>query len=355
MVRIVPRQDHDGLLTFAEGIETAREAFLEYAEHPEYNETRHRIHATESSVRVTVHQAVCPRVGGAGLMTHVERPESGENYQKYAMRAPPVHVLHDSQTGEQLAIFLGELGAAEIPPIGVIGFRTACTSAVGLDALAPADATDFGILGSGGQARNHLVAFDQIRDVDTVRVYSPTEANREAFADEMRAYVDAEIEAVTGPEGVIDGADVVLAATDASSPVFDGGLLEPGQTVISIVGSNIQLVDTGHAPSPRREIDDLTLDRADVVAVNSVEQAREYRQADLVSPVEAGMITWDDVIPLRDIVAGAHPGRASADDIVVYKNNAGEGIVDVALATRTWERVEERSLGVEMSLYSPRE
>jgi alanine dehydrogenase len=287
-------------------------------------------------------------------MTHVERPEAGPEQQKYAMRAPPVFVLHDSETGEPLALLLGELGAAEIPPMGVNGFRTACTSAVGLDELAPPDATEFGILGSGAQARNHLVAFDHVRDVESVRVYSPTEAHREAFAAEMTDYTGADIAAVPGPEAVVERADVVLAATDASSPVFDGNLLEPGQTVISIVGSNIELVDTGHAPSPRREVDNATMERADLIAVNSVEQAREYRQADLVEPIEAGCTDWETVQPLRDVVGGNHPGRQSADDVVVYKNNAGEGIIDVALATRVWEHVEAESCGVELDVYDPR-
>lgn len=354
MVRVIPRQEHDGLLTYEEGIDAVREAFVEYSEHPEYNETRHRIHAGPSGVRVTVHQAVSPALGGAGLMTHTEKPNSTESQQKYEVRADPVHVLHDCDSGELLGLFVGELGAEEIPPIGVIAFRTACTSAVGMDAVAKADASDIGILGSGGQARNHLVAFDQLRDLETARVYSPTEAHREAFAEEMEEIVSPSIEAVDGPEAVIDGADIVLAATDASSPVFDGELLEPGQTVVSIVGSNVQLVESGYAPSRRREVDDTTVERADLLATNSVEQAIEYEQGDFYLPEQRGLIEWDDLVPIRDIVAGAHPGRESDDQIILYKNNCGEGIADVALATRTWEEVVEQDLGTDIDVFDPR-
>lgn len=354
MVRVVPRQDHDGLLTYEAGIEAVREAFVEYSEHPEYNETRHRVHAGPSGVRVTAHQAVSPALGGAGLMTHTEKPESTESQQKYELRADPVHVLHDCETGELLALFVGELGAAEVPPTGVIAFRTACTSAVGLDAVAREDATDIGILGSGGQARNHLVAFDQVRELDTARVYSPTTAHRQAFADEMEALVAPTIEAVDGPAEVIAGADIVLAATDASSPVFDGELLEPGQTVVSIVGSNVQLVESGHAPSRRREVDDTTVGRADLLTTNSVEQAIEYEQGDFYLPEQRGIIDWDELVPIRDIVAGVHPGRESDEQIVLYKNNCGEGIADIALATRTWEAVVDRDLGTVIDVFDPR-
>lgn len=355
MVRVIPRQEHDGVLTYSEGVEAVREAFTEYSEHPEYNETRHRIHAGPSGVRVTVHQAVTPALGGAGLMTHTEKPTSTESQQKYEVRADPVHVVHDCDSGELLGVFIGELGAEEIPPIGVIAFRTACTSAVGMDALARADASDIGILGSGGQARNHLVAFDQLRELDTARVYSPTREHRNEFADEMESLVNPSIRAVDGPEAVIEGADIVLAATDASSPVFDGELLEPGQTVVSIVGSNVQLVESGHAPSRRREVDDTTVDRADLLTANSVEQAIEYEQGDFYLPEKRGLIEWDDIVPVRDVVAGAHPGRESGEEIVLYKNNCGEGIADVALATRTWAEVLERDLGTEMDVFDPRE
>lgn len=64
MVRIIPRQEHDGLLAYEQGIDAVREAFVEHSEHPEYNETRHRIHAGPSGVRVTAHQAVTPALGG---------------------------------------------------------------------------------------------------------------------------------------------------------------------------------------------------------------------------------------------------------------------------------------------------
>lgn len=354
MVRIVPRQEHDGLLSYSDGIETVRDALEEHAAHPEYNETRHRVH-TVGGVRVTVHQAVCPGIGGAGLMAHTEKAISDDVRQKYETKAHPVHVVHDADEGALRGVLLGELAPKELPNEGSVApFRTACTSAVGVDALANPDATDLGVFGSGQQARNHLVAFSQVRDVGTVRVYSPTVAHREAFADEMTEYVDADIRAVDEPAAVIEGADVVLAATDASSPVFDGELLEPGQTVVSIVGSNIELVESGNAPKPRREIDDATVGRADVVVTNSVEQARAYRQADFVEPVEAGVLAWEDLRTLRGVVAGTDRGRRSADEIVLYKNNAGQGIADVALATRTLEAATTADLGTELDVFNPR-
>lgn len=354
MVYVIPQQTHDGTLSFAEGIDIVREAFKEYGENPHYNETRHRIH-TESGVRTSIHGGAVPSVGGTGLLTHTSTPESTEDCQERGNRAHSVYVVNDTEDGDLLAVLLGELGSAELRPQGSNAFRTACTSAVGLQDLKPENATALGIFGSGSQARNHLVAFNRVLDhLTSVTVYSPTKEHRESFAAEMTAHVDVDIQAVSTPGEVVSGSDVVLCATSASSPVFDGDRLEPGQTVISIVGSNVQLVESGYAPSRRREVDDTTVACADTVVANSVEQARIAEQGDLYLPVREGILKWDDVVPLRDIVTGTTTGRRSDDEIVLYKNNTGEGIADVALATRIYERIVEQDRAIDLPVYDPR-
>lgn len=54
------------------------------------------------------------------------------------------------------------------------------------------------------------------------------------------------------------------------------------------------------------------------------------------------------------MVVGNQSGRTDDDQIVLYKNNCGEGIADVALATRTWEQVRRRDLGTEIESFDPR-
>ena len=55
------------------------------------------------------------------------------------------------------------------------------------------DACDVGIFGSGGMARSYLEAFYEVRKLRRVRVYSPTQANREKFAREMTGKLDIEV------------------------------------------------------------------------------------------------------------------------------------------------------------------
>jgi len=57
----------------------------------------------------------------------------------------------------------------------------------------------------------------------------------------MSRELGIDVRPVASPREAVRGVDVILAATNASVPVFDGNWLEPGQHVTSIVGSNARL------------------------------------------------------------------------------------------------------------------
>src|SRR6185436_8383786 len=125
----------------------------------------------------------------------------------------------------------------------VVAMPTACASMIGTDLLARKECLSAGVFGAGDQARYHVLALGCIRPMlKTVRVYSPTAATREAFAHEMSRVMGIEVRAVDNPQAVIDGADIILCATNSNVPVFDGNWLMPGQHVTSIVSSNIGLL-----------------------------------------------------------------------------------------------------------------
>lgn len=356
-VRIVPQQDHDGLMTFAEGLEAVYEGYRDRATYQTLlvDEPRHRLIDPETGTRISNHFGFAPTVGVGGAKLHAQQPQSDTERQVYEREGKPARVVYDSETAELRAIILGEMSGAEFPSKGVVAFPTALEMAAGTDTLAREDASVLGIFGSGRQAKNNLVAHDRIRELEEVRVYSPTREHRETFAEEMRDVVEADVEVVDGAEPVIAGADMLLCATNASSPVFDGDLLEPGQHVTSIVGSDIELTQAGQAPRLRRELDDRTIERADLYVANSVQQAENNKQGDFVYPILAGALTWDDVVDLPAIIGGQHPGRERDDQITVYKQNSIQGVTLMALAGRLLERVEAEGLGTTVDVYDPRD
>jgi ornithine cyclodeaminase/alanine dehydrogenase len=89
-----------------------------------------------------------------------------------------------------------------------------------------------------------------------------------------------------------------------------------------------------------RELDNVVLERASLVCCDWLEQAR-LESADLIEPVETGVLDWLEVHELHEVVGGELPGRQSPDDIVVFKSN-GIAAWDIAAAARVVELAQAR-------------
>jgi ornithine cyclodeaminase/alanine dehydrogenase-like protein (mu-crystallin family) len=115
--------------------------------------------------------------------------------------------------------------------------------------------------------------------------------------------------------------------------------------VTTIVGSNVGLVKGGFTQAKRREIDDTTLRRSNVLGIVSIQQAVQDEQADIYDPVQRGVIRWEQLIEIGAILAGDKEGRTKAEQITFYKNNAGQGVADVALGAAVLEKIKARNQG----------
>jgi alanine dehydrogenase len=339
-----------GIVTMAEAVEAVRLGFRGWGENPELNAPRRRIHIP-TGVRVSVHQGGVPAANATGLMTHCEWVKPMAEEQVYPRLNHPVIVLYDSAEGELKGIIVGEITCAELPSnIAVTGLRTAATSAVGTDLLARPDASSLGIFGAGGQAKNHLLALMQVRKLKNVKVYSRNPENRKKFADEMGPVSDLDITPVSSAQEALRDVDIVLTATNSSVPVFDGNWLQAGQHVTTIVGSNVGLVKGGFASVKRREIDDATLARSHVHGIVSIQQTIQDEQADIYDPVHRGVIKWEQLIEIGDILAGKKEGRTQADQITFFKNNAGQGVADVALGAKVLQNIQRKNAGQKLNI-----
>lgn len=337
-----------GLLSMREAIDAVELGFAEWGKNRELNQPRMRVHAP-SGVRVSVHQGACPAAGMTGLAALGILIRQTRETQKAQRHGDPAYVLFDAESGDLACIIVGELTPAEMPDFLVGGgFRTAAASAVGTKTLARADAKTLGLFGGGAQARYHLLAFAAIRDIQRVKMFRRDEEQRKAFAKEMSAVLNVDVIPAKSPQEVVDGSDIILAATNASVPVFEGAWLRPGQHVTSIVGSNIGLVRSGQRKEKRRELDDAAIGRMDVIVAASRAQALQDQQGDLFDPIQGGVICVDDIRDISDVLVGATPGRTSAEQVTLFKNNAGQGICDVAIGAKIFARARERGLGVEL-------
>jgi ornithine cyclodeaminase/alanine dehydrogenase-like protein (mu-crystallin family) len=231
----------------------------------------------------------------------------------------------------------------ELKPVAILHdgyiqvYRVACTSALGTRLLARENAGDVALLGSAGQAWAHLEALAAVQTLKRVRVYSPTPEHRETFAARARGELGLPVEAAASACDAIAGADIVIAATNTSAPIVEGKWLSAGAHVVSIV--------SGDQRMRRRELDDEVLRRAATVIVHSKAHAIEQEQGDLAGPVAAGILSWEGMYDLSELVAGEAPGRSRPDEITVFKNNVGLGLQFAAVASSIYEQAKRLELG----------
>jgi ornithine cyclodeaminase/alanine dehydrogenase-like protein (mu-crystallin family) len=338
--------DHRGILTMSEAVDAMLEAFRNWAKDPLVAELRRRTH-TPKNVRITLHQGAAPAYGTTGIMTHAELVRIFGDKQKYPRRGRPVLVLYDSDTAALKLILIGEMHPKELPNANsVVAMPTACASMVGTDLLARKDCAVAGIFGAGDQARLHLLALTCIRkSIKRVRVFSPTRENREKFAVEMSAVLGIDVAAAQSPAEVIDGADVIVCATNSNVPVFDGDWLVPGQHVTSIVSSNVGLLKRGHVKQMRREIDDRTLERADILMTNvwgqeELDKTAVFWEASLDRPLIARKI-----VDAGQVIRGEKRGRTHDSQITYFKNCAFWGIGAAAIGGLIYDKLSQQHKG----------
>ncbi|MFC7141290.1 ornithine cyclodeaminase family protein [Halosimplex aquaticum] len=310
--------DVTGLATPAEYVDAVREGYRQRGEGAPAR-PRTRLFGGDPPGMLTGYTAMLPETGAMGGYMYTGGFGSGD--------AHFVLPLFDADSGAPLAVFDG----ASLNP-----FKTGATGAVGIDALAREDATDLALIGSGAQARGQLRAAVTVRDFETVRVFSPTREHREAFADEMDGEVDPAVRAVESSDAAVDGADVVITATNASEPVFDGDALADGAHVTCM----------GQYDPEKREVDAETVARAKYVP--DLRERVERDAGAYLLAREEGAIGDDHVhAELGEVVAGVEPGREAADEVTLF-DSGGTAIETVAAAHMCYEQAREAGLGREI-------
>ncbi len=237
---------------------------------------------------------------------------------------------------------------------------------IGVKYLSREDSHVVGMLGSGGMARTFLEAFMCVRDIRQCRVYSPTAANREQYAEEMSRKLGIEVIAVDNPRDAVRGCDILSSCTDSMQPVYDADWIEAGMHVTNL---------------GRREMPDAAAGRFDVVirqgtAGLQMKQTERFQAERGLSPAAfiGGTPEQMQRIPARNpqpgfggddpefndrgrgsskpdfaaLVSGKVPGRTSAGQITFYRNVGNQGLQFSAVAQVVYRKAMAQGLGREI-------
>lgn len=225
------------------------------------------------------------------------------NPERGLPRIQALFVLYDHQTLRPVALVDGT---------ALTTLRTPAVSAVAVRHLATPAAVRVVLFGAGPQAWGHAHALAAVRPVRSVTVVGRDPRRAAALAGRLSA---EGIAADTGSVAEVAEADVVVCATTAREPLFDGHLL-PEHACVVAVGS--------HEPHAR-ELDETVFARAGRVVVETAEVALA-EAGDVVAAVAAGAVAAEDLLGLSDAVR-LRPGTG----ISVFKS-VGMGWQDLVVA-----------------------
>ena len=214
--------------------------------------------------------------------------------------------------------------------------RTGAASGVATRYMARADASRLGCFGTGDQAETQILAVAAVRKLESIHVYGRDPQKRRVFAEKMSGLLGMDVRPVESPDAAVKGRDIIITMTNASTPVFDGKLIEPG-THINAAGANLRT---------NRELDEIAVTRAGMIAADDVEGAK-LECGDLDWPIQRGLLAWEKVYELAPIVAGRMAGRRSEDEITLFESQ-GIAIEDTAAGQLIYERAIERGIGTRL-------
>jgi L-arginine dehydrogenase len=225
-------------------------------------------------------------------------------------------LLMSMQTGQPLLLCdAGELTTA----------RTAATTVVAFDALAPLNATRLAIIGSGKVAQAHLHYAKNLRDWQSISLYSPSLCE-DAQTVSLLKNIEPRLNIVDSREAAVQDADVIMLCTSSAGPVIDPSSLSKPALITSI---------STNAP------------RAHEVPPQSLNDMQVFCDCRLTTPGSAGEMLiageqhgWDKnaiVGDLADLLSDKV--QRPAYDRHVFFRSIGLGLEDIALANAIYRQL----------------
>lgn len=347
MTLILSNNDVEQLLTMPECIAALEESYRELAEGRGLSRTRSdcltpTTYDEDAHYSLKSMDGVIPKLGIGAVRINsdiITMPKIGNAVRREKIPAAPndryvgLVLLFSTHNGEPLAIL----------PDGIMQrFRVGATSGLGVKYLSRKNSKTIGIIGSGGQAGTQLMAACAVRDIQTIRCFSPNRERREAFCKKMSDILKIDVQPVDQPETAFKGADIALCATSSEDAVFFKQWLEPGMHVGSI-------------RNPEVEMDAIRLMDRTLIHTRGTKPITEVsvdiRHDESVSErksAKPGDVDIKQFPTIAEVIAGQAQGRQDDKEITFFLNNLGLGYQFAAAGSVVLKNAKGRGLGHEL-------
>jgi alanine dehydrogenase len=256
-----------------------------------------------------------------------------------------------------ILLFSTETGA----PLAMINdgalqhFRVGGGAGLGAKYLSRSNSKVVGLLGAGGMAKAYLQAFTKVRAIEQARVYSPTVANRQSFAQEMSRALGIEVLPVETAEDALRGADIVASCTDSMEPTIRAEWLKPGMHVTNVGPYEIDQtclarfdlkVRQGEAGSGSEALRETSRLRREVGQSPLAYVAGTEEEMRRLPPRPPGRVGFGGAFPhVAELITGSCAGRTSPEQITFYHNFGNQGLQFACIGGMVFERARQQGLG----------
>lgn len=317
MALLIREAEVNELISMSDATDAVEEGFRQLGVGIAFNNPRSRVKLGGEIMHVL--PAALPEMDALGL----------KSYTAFRSGIRFLVLLYSAKTGELKALIqaqrLGEL-------------RTGGAASVAIKHMARTQTPRGALFGAGVMGKAMLEGMFNARSFEQVSVVDVNAERLNTFCAEMSDRHAANIVPARSADEAIEDAQVVVTMTTSKEPVFDGKRLASGATVVA-AGSNLL---------QKREVDSTVIRRSARIVVESIEQSA-LEAGDLFVPIDSGHLHWNQVHELSEVVLGSYPGRASDDEINLFKS-VGLGLQDMAVAARIYDAAVAAGAGMEVDI-----
>jgi len=307
-------------VTMAEIIELLKIAFKEKGKHQTEMPPKPGIHPGGGDNFIHAMPAYIPSMKAAGIKWVSGFPD---NLKRGVPYINGLLILNDAETGLPISV---------MDCVWLTGMRTGAATALSARYLARSNSSIVGILGCGVQGRTNFEALNVLFPLQTVKAFDADKKAARAYAKEIQARFDVDVEIVETPEAAVSGSDIIVTA----GPI----LKKPHATIQArwmSEGAFASLVDFDsywHADAMKESAKFCTDDTPQMLHYKTL----GYFQ-------ETPSIHAD----LGELVTGEKPGRETGKEKTMTAN-LGLAIDDMAVAPLIFKKAKEKGIGTWLEL-----